>query len=211
VPVFGEFDKINSIHLNLTLVLNHKEIINNVAPPVPNIFCFDENDRGFLPDDFSMNKTKNFYINRSNKSFMKPIYEKFFSQYKYNLLISTNAISMTPGDIIKIFDMLAREDETVVIGVTNKNRNAFIGFNSLNPDMLYDVDLVNPDYEKLLNKLCRFDYFIQVIHGLISIDDVGDFKNLYIELSKKENYGYCSQSIHERFTHLFIEYKELLK
>jgi hypothetical protein len=210
-PLFGTFDEIYSAHLYLTLILNHKEKINSIVPPVPNIFCFDENDRGYLPEEFSMNKTKNIYLNGSNKSFVRAIYEKYLNQYKYNLLISTNTVGITTEDINRIFDLLSREDETVIIGVTNTNRSAFIGFNSLNPELLYDIDFANPDFEKFLNKLCRFDYFIHVIHGLISVDSVDDFKNLYIELSKKENYRYCSQSIHERFTHLFIEYKELLK
>jgi len=211
VPLFGSFDKKNSIHLNLTLLLNSKEIINNMVLPVPTIFCFDENDRGYLPEDFSTGKTKNFYINTSDKSFLKVLYDKYFTKYKYNLLILTNTVSISSSDISKIFDLLSREDETVTIGITNKKRIAFIGFNSVSSDILHDIDLKNLYYEKLLNKLCRFDYFVHVIDGLISINDIDDFKNLYFELSKKENYRYCSQNIHEKFTHLFIEYKELLK
>jgi hypothetical protein len=58
--------------------------------------------------------------------------------------------------------------------------------------------------------VCRFDYFVNVLNGSLFIEDINDFKILYRELSKKESLNYCSQNIHEKFTHLFIEYKELL-
>ena len=38
-----------------------------------------------------------------------------------------------------------------------------------------------------------------------------DFKNLYIELSKKESLSYFSRQMNERFNNLIIDYKEIPK
>ena len=59
------------------------------------------------------------------------------------------------------------------------------------------------------NKSC--DYFVNTLSDVISVIDVNDFKKLYTELSLKKSNEYCSQQMHERFTHLFVEYKDLLK
>ncbi len=37
-----------------------------------------------------------------------------------------------------------------------------------------------------------------------------DFKLLFKELAKKESSNYCGEVMHERFTDLFVAYKELL-
>ena len=66
-------------------------------------------------------------------------------------------------------------------------------------------------YDNLLHKVNRYDNFLYVLNHSLTVKTVEDFKTLYSELSKKESLAYCSQQMHERFTHLFIEYKDLLR
>ncbi len=66
------------------------------------------------------------------------------------------------------------------------------------------------DYDTFLLEAGKSDLFLNTLNGFQLIENFSDFKNLYIELSKKESLSYCSQQMHERFTNLFIEYKDLL-
>ena len=59
------------------------------------------------------------------------------------------------------------------------------------------------------NKSC--EYFVNTLTDVIAVSNINDFKKLYIDLSQKKSNEYCSQQMHERFTHLFVEYKDLLK
>ena len=70
---------------------------------------------------------------------------------------------------------------------------------------------VNLSYDDFLIEAGKNEYYINIFQGFQLIEDSADFKNLYIELSKKGSLSYCSEIMHERFTSLFIEYKNLLK
>jgi len=66
------------------------------------------------------------------------------------------------------------------------------------------------EYDKFLLEAGKSDLFLNTLNGFQLIENFSEFKYLYIELSKKESLSYCSQQMHERFTNLFIEYKDLL-
>jgi hypothetical protein len=97
------------------------------------------------------------------------------------------------------------------LGKSINQKLAFIGFNSFNADLFEGAELHDLDYDFFLNKISKFENFIHILDNFILIKDIEDFKNLYHQLSKKESFAYCSQEIHEKFTNLFIEYKDLLK
>lgn len=110
-----------------------------------------------------------------------------------------------------MFDLLFVDDETIIIGKTNEEKMGFIGSNSLNKEIYEQFFLYKLNYEKYLADIGNKDNFVHVLTGFLVINDLKDFKILYEELSKKESIEYCSQEMHERFTNLFIEYKDLLK
>jgi hypothetical protein len=74
-----------------------------------------------------------------------------------------------------------------------------------------EIDWNNFNYDNFLLFTSKHEHFLHVIDNFLVIRNMEDFRNLYNELSKKESLEYCSQKMHEKFTHLFIEYKDLLK
>ena len=54
------------------------------------------------------------------------------------------------------------------------------------------------------------DYLLHVLSEFFIVNNFEDFKALYNILSKKESLEFCSQEMHEKFTHLFIEWCLLL-
>jgi hypothetical protein len=107
--------------------------------------------------------------------------------------------------------LLSIEDEAVVIGKTDSGAVAFIGFNTYNGELFGEIDWDNFNYDSFLLYASKHEHFLHVINSFLVIKTMEDFKILYMELSKKESLAYCSQDMHEKFTHLFIEYKDLLK
>ncbi|HUX61230.1 MAG TPA: hypothetical protein VMV32_07950, partial [Ignavibacteriaceae bacterium] len=99
----------------------------------------------------------------------------------------------------------------IVIGKSQNNGIAFLGFNSFNNNLFQEIDWDNLHFENLLPMVNKHENFVHVMNNYISISKLSDFKQLCTELSKKESLSYCNQEMHEKFTHLFIEYKEFLK
>ncbi len=85
------------------------------------------------------------------------------------------------------------------------------GFNSYSDDLIKYFSDSDFYMDKFLsyNKSC--EYFVNTVNEVLAINNIEDFKILYTELSFKSSWDYCSQQMHERFTHLFVEYKDLLK
>ncbi len=209
---FENFGEENSYHLFSSLLLNYKEILDSYNKNYRVIYCFDENDRDYLPMEFANQNDEIFFGDLNHKTeILKLMSEKYFSDSSNNLIIFPNSIGVSFTDIQKVFNLLSIEDEAVVIGKSNRNKIIFIGFNSFNKELFSDLNWESLNYDNLLVRLGKHDNFLHVLGNYLAINDITDFKNLYTELSKKESLSYCSQKMHEQFTNLFIEYKELIK
>jgi hypothetical protein len=207
---FATFSKENSVKLYSSLYLNLLEVTNSISNLTASVFCFDEKDRNYISKDF--NESQNVFFNLDDKPLMfKTLSDRYFGKFNNNLIIFTNTIKISQKEILKNLDLLNREDETLVIGKSHKAKVSYIGFNIYNQELFHQLDATDLKFDNLLHLVCRYDYFLNTLNGSLFIEDIKDFQILYKELSKKESLSYCSQNIHEKFTHLFIEYKELLK
>jgi hypothetical protein len=205
---FDSFNKVDSVNLYSSLYLNLREITSNLANSAV-VFCFDEKDKNHIYPEFS--GSEKIFANLNDISLlMKVLSEKYFVRFNNNLIIFVNTISISSKEILKFLDLLNREDESFIIGKSHNGKVSYTGFNIYNPGLFQQLEATNLKFENFLHLVCRFDYFVNVLNGSLFIEDINDFKILYRELSKKESLNYCSQNIHEKFTHLFIEYKELL-
>ncbi len=211
-PVFENFGSESSYQLYSSLFFNYKEIFDAYNKSYQVVYCLDEKDKNNLPQEFEKQSTEIFWGDLNHKSeILKLMSDKYFVNSNNNLLIFSNSIGISFSEIQKAFNLLSIEDEAVVIGKSNRDKIIFIGFNSFNKDLFSDLNWETLSYENLLARLGKHDNFLHVLGNYLAVNDIIDFKNLYTELSKKESLFYCSQTMHEQFTNLFIEYKELLK
>lgn len=212
LSTFEEFNVENTLLLNEALIFNIKEIISPLKEDFSSVFAFDNNDSDYIPVDFFKDHSLGFFSDTSNlHNYIKSLFEKYSNKYANNLIIFSNAIGITSNDILQIFNLLAKDDENILIGKASNNRVTFLGFNSFNLELFEEINWNNIEYEKLLRQVNRHENFLHVMDNFLIVENLNDFRKLYTELSKKESLSYCSQSMHEKFTHLFIEYKELLK
>jgi len=211
-PAFESFDKEHSALLYSALTENYKEIFNSFEGKLNSVFIFDEKDRDFLPEQFRSNELNLFFGDTADKSLiLKNLSDKYFNNYSNNLLIFSNSICLTSNDIEQALNLLSIKDEAVVIGKSSSGGVTFLGFNSFNPELAGEIDWNNFNYDNFLLFSSKHEHYLHVIDNFLVISNIEDFKNMYKELSKKESLAYCSQNMHEKFTHLFIEYKGLLK
>ncbi|RPI66358.1 MAG: hypothetical protein EHM47_16865 [Ignavibacteriales bacterium] len=206
VPVFENFDKEHSSILWSTLYRNGYEVLSSY-PDCPYSLIFDEADRLFLPDNFKERNDIIFGNTVDKETLMKNLSEKYFRKYENNIIMLAASIGYTHQDISKALNLLNTTDDSLVLGRSFNNKISFAGFNTF-PDFLNTTSI---EYDYILAESCRHNSILYTLDNFMSIQNAADFKKLYQELSKKESLAYCSQEIHEKFTHLFIEYKELLK
>lgn len=205
IPLFESMDKEHSSVLWSALYLNSYEVLSSHSTPF--IMILDERDRSFVPEIIK-DCDNIFYGDTCNKEMLlRGLNDKYFGRTENNIIFLSKSIGYTLKDIVKVFNLLNSGDDSLVLGKSTSNKICFAGFN------VYPGFFENgvTDYDNVLTQSCRRDSYLYTIDNFISLDSAADFKKLYNELSKKESLSYCSQDIHEMFTHLFIEYKDLLK
>lgn len=202
----------DTAYLNGSLVLNNNEILSALPKNVRLVYCFDERDGAQLSSPLTESRADIVFRNSEDIfSSVKGLTEKYIEDFGAQLFIFSNSIGFSVSDVKKALNLLTLEDETIVVGKSVNDKISFIGFNSFNQALLKQIDWYGQDYDHILRSIGQFDEFLYVLETFMTVKTSDDFKLLYKELSKKESLEYCSQEMHERFTHLFIEYKELLK
>lgn len=212
VPVFESMNADDSSLLKSILYENFVEIINNISDSSTNIFSLDEKDKAHLSPAMGnsipgINWIDTSVLNKELRNFS----DRYFKRFQNNVIIFADSIGISALDIKKIFSLLEMEDESFLIGRDSDERIALIGFNTYNEELIGNIVEDRYHYNELLIKASRNDNFVHTLNNFMVIETKDDFKKLYAELSRKESLNYCSQNIHEKFTHLFIEYKDLLK
>ncbi|MFZ1517866.1 MAG: hypothetical protein WAU11_03780 [Ignavibacteriaceae bacterium] len=209
---FKQFTDEDFSFLKLTLYLNLLENANQRKDKVDIIKVLDNSDKDFFSNEFDDESTKTiFYEIKDLKILLKELLNKDFISHKNNLLIFSDAIDIRPVDIDKYFNLLSMDDKSIVIATSNDRKIKVFGFNSYSDDLIKYISDSDFFMDKFLsyNKSC--EYFVNTVNEVLAVNNVDDFKKLYTELSLKSSWDYCSQQMHERFTHLFVEYKDLLK
>jgi len=212
VPEFLSFTKDDTVTFYSNLLLNNKENIEKITIDCERIFCFDDTDKNFTPGFLKAEDKAAYFSNTKDLlQLLKKMSDFFFNNYSNNLIIFANAISISSADIEKALNLLSMEDEAIVVGKCSNNSISFIGFNRFNLALFEEIDFKNLTYDGFLSTICKHNNFVHILEKFLTVTNLEDFKQMYIELSKKESIAYCSNTINENFTHLFIEYKELLK
>ncbi len=210
-PSFETFTPEDSSLLYSILYENYTEIFQELNDNSTIVYCIDENDKdipGCITDKFSVKQS----INTSEiNTEIKNLNDKYFKRFHSNIIIFAHSAGVSGQDIKKIFSLLEMEDESLLIGRGTDERINLLGFNTYNEELMGNIAEDRNHYNEMLIKASKHENFVHTLNNFMLIETREDFKKLYTELSRKESLTYCNQDIHEKFTHLFIEYKDLLK
>lgn len=208
----SEFKKEDVLFLAATLYLNILENLYGKEDKI-DIYCiWDESEKDNLPDELKNDNRKIIFKDLSNKKILfEKLSSKEFLMYKNNVIVLSDAIDIRPSDYEQYFNLLNIEDESLVIAKDKENNIAVLGFNNYSEEIISNLVLSGFDYNNFLSRIKSCEHFIHIVNDVLLIRSIINFKQLYLQLSQKKSIEYCSQQMHERFTHLFVEYKDLLK
>ena len=209
---FENFSDEDLSFLKSTLYLNLLENVNSKKDKVDIFRIFDSQDEDLLSSELNYESNSTIFSNVTDLTILfNELLIKKFSAYKNNIIIFSNSVNVRPQDLDKYFNLLNIDDNALVISKSSSDIIQVFGFNFFTDELFNYLIDSSLSLEKFLsfNKSC--DYFVNTLGDVFSVTSIDDFKKLYVELSQKRSNEYCSQQIHERFTHLFIEYKDLLK
>ena len=209
---FEHFKDEDYIFLKSTLYLNLLENINSKMDRVDIFKIFDYSDKELLSDEFKDEAQKIIFgdVNDFKLLFQRLSIKQFIS-YKNNIIIFSDVIDIRSADIDQYFNLLSIDDNSLVLSKLSDGKIKVFGFNKYSDELFKHLTDALFMMDKFLsyNKSCA--YFVNILRDVMAVININDFKKLYSELSQKKSNEYCSQKMHERFTHLFIEYKDLLK
>lgn len=194
-----------------TLLLN---LIDNLRhnQSEADIFIYAEsNDNNLIQSEIA-----SLHIDELNLLFFnrEPDLMSLFPQlksYKYLIFIYADVMGFSSLSVKEILRLLNTDENTVVIGTSKDSSVCFIGINNQTENLLKHIQDAGRNYSKLLSLLKTEEHFIHTLNDFVRVCDIKSFKALYADLSQKKSIEYCSQEMHEKFTHLFVEYKDLLK
>lgn len=200
------------IYLAQTLYINILENLHGKENKF-DVYCiWDEKEKENLPEEFKLGNYKIFFIDLTNKNLLfEKLSSKEFGLYKNNLIVISNVIDLKPIDYDQCFNLLSTENESLVIAKNKEGMIAAFGFNKYSKEIFQSFISSNFSYNELLSVIKSCEHFMHIINDVLLVNNINNFKQLYLELSQKQSMTYCSQQMHERFTHLFVEYKDLLK
>ncbi len=211
-PLSAQMNKEDTSFLYSILYENYLEVLNEIKDICTIVYILDERDIQNISPGMKEKISVYSSVNSLNiNNEIKYLNDKYFKKFHNNLIIFSHSIGVTPSDIKKIFSLLEIEDESVMLGRDNDERIVFLGFNSFNGDLFGNIVEDRNHYNELLIKAGKEENFVHTLSNYLLIETKNDFIKLYSDLSKKESLQYCPQHMHEKFTHLFIEYKDLLK
>lgn len=209
---FEKFTDKDLTFLKATLYLNLLENVSLKKEKAEIFRIFDLKDKDLLSSELISHPDKPILCDVINlKSVFEELSQKEFGSYKNNLIIFSNSVDIRQSDIDKYFNLLSIDDNALILSKSTNGIIKVIGFNFFTDELFKQLVESHLQLDTFLsyNKSC--EYFVNTLADVIAVSNMDDFKKLYIELSQKKSNEYCSQKMHERFTHLFVEYKELLK
>lgn len=211
VPRFENLTQDDSSLLYSAMYLNYKDMLSKLSE-YNAVYCFDERDREFLPPEFNDEAIEKHFV-RSNevwKEMRRLIADKIHRESPNILLLFSNSIAITPSAISRFFNLLNHDDYNLIVGRSFSDKVGVIGLNYYEDRLFSDFSSCDITYNNFLKHAGKLNSYLFTVNNILTIEKFEHFRTLYKVLSKKESIEFCSHAIHELFTHLFIEYKELL-
>ena len=211
--IYSNFTKEDSSFLYITLLQNLYEIFSSIFPKEDIFICLNEKDQEIVSQDVSSPFLVDnilFFDEATYTNNFISIFDKKKSDAKNFIFVRPKFVGLTAADVLQMLDLLLLEDDVLLLKKSLHKKVVLFATNKFHTEIPQILHKKNFVCDSALKKLCKLDYQLYKLKNAFSLAHVNDFKDLYKMLSCKGNYSCCSKQMHERFTHLFIEYKELL-
>lgn len=148
-------------------------------------------------------------VSDSEQSLYYAVLQSESKRYEKILLINDNTIGLTPNLVKRVINNLGVEEDVTTIILDRGNACSGMAFKSYSQSFYFSC--LHQDNLENFFKSCEEDRFWTNTNSVVSIKTIEDFKLLYSVLSEKNSVELCKKEYYDRFTEIFIEYKDLLK
>lgn len=191
------------------LYYNHNNILSNFENKNYDIkYILNIDDKDYINNE-SIEENAYFINELKDWQNVENILNKIQNTYQNTIIIFTNSIGYSPNDIQQIINLLNKEDDVTIIGKAN-DKVALVAFNKFDSDILLNIPTDIIPYDIFLQNVNLRNNLVYVLENFSIFESLADFRDLYNLLSKKESKEFCNDDIHQKFTNIFIEYKDLL-
>jgi hypothetical protein len=213
VTSFEGFDKGNSSALWKNLLINQIEVISSLNSEYSVVALFHQFDIGAEGLD-ELQRFENievlFFEEGHHSEVLREIIEETRGNQKSLLVVNPLMMGLKKSDYSELIKLLTLEEE---ISATVRSTNGYIstiGFNYFESGQIGIISNLHEHYNKLLPLILNLDSKPLLSTGGLIVKNAHDFKELYNFLSRKESSEACSYKMHDRFTELFVEYRDHL-
>jgi len=180
-PSFENLSLRDSMILYSHLLSNFIAIFADTDLSFDLFFCLNDKDENYIPRNFFPDDSI-IFINTSENiaTNLEQLGQNYFSIYENNIIIRADVMGISDNSIKKTFNLLAIDDDVLVIGKSITNKVALIGFNNLELNLLDEMFSIEFEYDKFLFEAGKGDLFLNTLDGFQLIENFSDFNNLYI-------------------------------
>jgi len=220
-PVFNQFevdefpglDKAGSSALYRSLLINQMEVVQTWGKCDRSIVLLHQFDvgTGGLDELQRFNEPGIiFYEDDNREEITGEIAEEVLSDQGILIVVNPLVIGLTANDYDFLAEVVDQEDEVTHVARASNGWVSSMAFNYYEKRQKETISAIPESWTGFLKALTLLESRPLVSTSGLVVRSRKDFRGLYDFLSSKESIPACSFEMHDRFTELFVEYKELL-
>ncbi|OQY79308.1 MAG: hypothetical protein B6D45_01030, partial [Ignavibacteriales bacterium UTCHB3] len=151
-----------------------------------------------------------YYEKGEEANTVKELEEEFVNNGQILAIVNPFVMGLVASDYEFLSNLSDQEDEVIVLNRSENNHISLVVVNNYEANSeLLATEITKPWDEYLKTATALNSRPIITSSGMV-VSEPGDFRRLYDFLSGKGSISACSFQMHDRFTELFVEYKEIL-
>ncbi len=213
VEEFAGFDKPRTSFLYRNLLLNQLEVVHHLEGEKKIkviLHQFDIGAEGLEELQRFEDAEVIFYEAGNEAQILEELGEESLQNQDLLLVVNPAVMGLTKDDYLDIVNFSDQEDEIVFITRSSNGWVSSVSFNYHEAAQKTVISGIGDYWVKVLRSITQLEARPLLTTSGLVIKNRKDFRSLYDFLSSKESIPACSFEMHDRFTELFVEYKELL-
>lgn len=213
VEEFAGFDKPRTSFLYRNLLLNQLEVVHQWEGKrkiTVMLHQFDISAEGLEELQRFEEAGVVFYEAGNEGHILDEIGEESLQNQELLVVVNPAVMGLTKADYLDLVNFADQEDEIVFITRSSNGWVSSVSFNYHEPGQKTVISGISESWVKVLRGITRLEARPLITTSGLVVKGRKDFRSLYDFLSSKESIPACSFEMHDRFTELFVEYKELL-
>ncbi|GMU89643.1 MAG: hypothetical protein AMXMBFR49_18500 [Chlorobiota bacterium] len=213
IEEFSGFDKPRTSFMYRNLLLNQLEVVHQWGRHQKCILLLHQFDIGAegLDELQRFEEAEVVFYEEGNQGhILDEIGEEALHEQELLIIVNPAVMGLTANDYDDLLNFTDQEDEVAFIARSSNGWVSSVSFNYNETAQKNVICGIGDPWVKVLRSVSMLEARPLITTSGLVVRGKKDFRSLYDFLSSKESIPACSFEMHDRFTELFVEYKELL-